>query len=54
MFEDHHLSVPHLCQVQVVTVTHLLRSWSSLRKQRSIIIHDIPVRFIMVQIPDLN
>lgn len=51
MFEDHHLSVPNLCQVHAVTVTHLLWSWSRLGKA---LILDIMAQFIMVQILDVN
>lgn len=40
MFEDHHLSVPNLCQVHIVTVTHFLWSWSGLQS-RKIISHDV-------------
>lgn len=54
MFEDDHLSVPDLRQVHVVTVTHLIWSWSRLRKYKSIMIHDIMVCFITVQILDVN
>lgn len=34
MFEDHHLRVSHLGQVNTAAVTHLIWSWGHLMKQQ--------------------
>lgn len=48
MFEDHHLSVSNLRQVDTVTAAHFLWSWSRLGKPEIINIFDVRTYFTVV------